>query len=78
MFNLKKPNILKKKQKGRSSNFFNIFYIKLGGINLLVRRCVNLLYYNLTFLNFILNKKKTKKKKCLEKKDLKKDRRQQS
>jgi len=72
MFNLKKPNILKKKQKGRSSNFFNIFYIKLGGINLLVRRCVNLLYYNLTFLNFILNKKKTKKKKMSRKERFKK------
>jgi ribosomal protein L16/L10AE len=71
MFNLKKPVILKKKQKRRINKTFNIFYNKSNGINLLVCRGVNLLYYNLTFLNFILNKKKVKKKKMSRKEKFK-------
>jgi ribosomal protein L16/L10AE len=71
MFNIKKPNILKKKFKRRSNKLFNIRYLKQNVINLLVRRCVNLLYYNLTFLNFILNKKKMKKKKMSRKEKFK-------
>lgn len=71
MFNLKKPIIFKKKQKRRSNKTFNIFYNKPNSINLLVYRCINLLYYNLTFLNFILNKKKVKKKKMSRKEKFK-------
>lgn len=71
MFNLKKPIIFKKKQKKRSNKNFNIFYSKSANINLLVCRGVNLLYYNLTFLNFILNKKKVKKKKMSRKEKFK-------
>lgn len=71
MFKLKKPTILKKKQKKRSKKIFNIFYNKFNGINLLVYQSVNLLFYNLTFLNFILNKKKTRKKKMSRKEKFK-------
>lgn len=71
MFNLKKPIVLKKKQKKRSNKTFNIFYNKSNSISLLVCRGLNLLYYNLTFLNFIINKKRVKKKKMSRKEKFK-------
>lgn len=71
MFKLKKPIIFRKKQKKRTNLTFNIFYNKPNSINLFVYKSINLLYYNLTFLNFILNKKKLKKKKMSRKEKFK-------
>jgi len=74
MFKLKKPTILKKRQKKRTNRVFNIFFNPSSKVNctsLLVYRGINLLYYNLSFLNFILNKKRVKKKKMSRKEKFK-------
>ena len=63
MFNIKKPTIFKKKLKCRKKLYFSLFYNTSQLFSIISYRSINLLYYNLTFLNFILNKKKVKKKK---------------
>lgn len=71
MFNLKKPILLKKKLKRRCNSKFSLFYKSPLSCSLIAIRGINLLYYNLSFLNFILNKKKTKKKKMSRKEKFK-------
>jgi len=63
MFNIKKPTIFKKKLKCRKNLYFSLFYNTSQLFSIVSYRSINLLYYNLTFLNFILNKKRVKKKK---------------
>lgn len=71
MFNIKKPIIYKKKLKRRKNSLFSLVYKTTSMFSLLTYRGVNLLYYNLTFFNFILNKKKTRKKKMSRKEKFK-------